>query len=177
MADRELEPEARRQVLETVLTYPALRLAEIARQTGLAPNLVDYHLDALLDAELVVEATFEGHRRFYPLPIPGAPSVADAEWVAVLRDPVRLRVAMHAVEESPVTHTALAQEVGVSKSTLSHHLGRLVEVGLLTREEGGYQPTDRRRLLRLLVAHPPVPALLGKYLSEWLALYRKAATA
>lgn len=177
MPSSDLEPEARRQVLETVLTYPALRLAEIARHTGLAPNLVDYHLEALLDAELVVEATFEGHRRFYPLPVPGAPGVADAEWLAVLREPVRLQVALRLVQESPATHTALAEEAGVSKSTLSHHLGRLVEVGLLQRgERGAYEPSDRGRLLRLLVAHRPHPAHFGKQFGRWLALYREAAS-
>lgn len=167
---------ARRQVLETVLDYPGLRVVDIARCSSLRPNLVEYHLDALLDAELLVEATYENHRRFYPIPGPGAPSLADAEWLALLREPVPLHLALLLLDaDGPLTHTALHQQMDLAKSTLSFHLGKLVEAGLLGRPStGGYEPSDRTRLHRLVIAHRPVPDALATHFSLWMPLYRQA---
>lgn len=77
-----------------------------------------------------------------PSPITEALSVDDAERIAVmfkaLGDPVRLRlfsnIASHEGGEACVCNIA---DVGVSQPTVSHHLKKLREAGLLTSERRG----------------------------------------
>lgn len=70
-------------------------------------------------------------------------SVADAERLAVvtkaLADPVRLRIFHHiaASECSSVCACHLPEVFGVSQPTLSHHLKKLVDAGLVHREMRG----------------------------------------
>lgn len=68
---------------------------------------------------------------------------ADAEGLAgllkALADPVRLRL-LRLVADSPDTTACachLPAALGISQPTLSHHLKKLVEAGLLVREQRG----------------------------------------
>lgn len=56
-----------------------------------------------------------------------------------LADPTRVRLLGYVAAEPGRTVCAchLPQELGISQSTLSHHLKRLVEAGLLEREQRG----------------------------------------
>jgi len=54
-------------------------------------------------------------------------------------DPVRLRLLHHiaAAPDTTVCACHLPAALGISQPTLSHHLKRLVDVGLVTREQRG----------------------------------------
>lgn len=67
-------------------------------------------------------------------------AVADAALPALkaLADPVRLRIVLHiAASPSTVCACSMNDSFGVSQPTLSHHLKRLVDAGLLHREMRG----------------------------------------
>src|SRR5574340_95189 len=82
---------------------------------------------------------------------------AEAETTAAvfraLADPARVRIVnLLARSPEPVCVCALTPAVGLSQPTVSHHLKKLVEVGLLTRERRGtwgYYALDRAALTRL----------------------------
>lgn len=67
----------------------------------------------------------------------------DAETLAALlkalADPVRLQL-LHLIAEAPDTTACachLPTALGISQPTLSHHLKKLIEAGLVTREQRG----------------------------------------
>jgi L-amino acid N-acyltransferase YncA/DNA-binding transcriptional ArsR family regulator len=62
-----------------------------------------------------------------------------AEWFGTISDPTRVRL-LHAVATSPagaLTVGDLAQQLGISQSTCSHHVRRLSEVGFLVVDKVG----------------------------------------
>ena len=61
-----------------------------------------------------------------------------ASWFACLADPTRVRV-LHAVASSdaPVTVGTLAERVGISQPTCSHHVKKLAEVGFVLVHKAG----------------------------------------
>ncbi|NIH85185.1 helix-turn-helix domain-containing GNAT family N-acetyltransferase [Amycolatopsis granulosa] len=70
--------------------------------------------------------------------LPASEAATYAEWFACLAEPVRVRL-LHAVATSPpgITIGSLAEIVGVSQSTCSHHVRKLADVGfVLLRKEG-----------------------------------------
>lgn len=70
----------------------------------------------------------------------GSDAVADAALPALkaLADPVRLRIVLRvAASPSTVCACSMNESFGVSQPTLSHHLKRLVDAGLLHREMRG----------------------------------------
>ncbi|WKD58398.1 HTH-type transcriptional regulator NmtR [Corynebacterium capitovis DSM 44611] len=57
----------------------------------------------------------------------------------VLAQPVRLQILSHLAAGGcgPVTVNELTDKLGLSQPTVSHHLKKLTEAGLLTREQRG----------------------------------------
>lgn len=71
--------------------------------------------------------------------IPEARAQAHASVLKALADPVRLRL-MHYIAAAPggtACACTLPDALGIGQPTMSHHLTRLVEAGLLTRERRG----------------------------------------
>ena len=73
-----------------------------------------------------------------------APSLTDAEarataeLFAALADPARVRIVnVVATSDEPVCACHLIEPLGLSQPTVSHHLKRLVDAGLLEREQRG----------------------------------------
>lgn len=107
--------------------------------------------------------------------LPQAQAQAQAAVLKVLADPVRLRLLHHIAATPGGTACActLPEALGISQPTMSHHLAKLVDAGLLTRERRGRWAhysvaTDgvRRQveaLSALLAPHPdePPPAEAG----------------
>lgn len=62
-----------------------------------------------------------------------------AEMMKALADPVRLRLLRYVADAPDTTACAchLPEALGISQPTLSHHLKKLVEAGLLLREQRG----------------------------------------
>src|SRR3989449_4877212 len=74
----------------------------------------------------------------------GAPELSDEEAVATaelfkaLADPARVRIVnLLATAGEPVCACNLNEPVGLSQPTVSHHLKKLVDAGLLEREQRG----------------------------------------
>jgi len=74
----------------------------------------------------------------------GAPTLSDEEVTAsaglfaALADPARVRIVnLIATSPEPVCACHLVEPLGLSQPTVSHHLKRLVDAGLLEREQRG----------------------------------------
>lgn len=86
-----------------------------------------------------VLATLECAPANYASLMPAGDAELLATVVKALADPVRLRL-LRLVADSPDTTACachLPAALGISQPTLSHHLRKLVEAGLLRREQRG----------------------------------------
>jgi ArsR family transcriptional regulator len=67
-------------------------------------------------------------------------AVATAELFRALGDPARVRIVnLLATRDEPVCICNLLEPLGLSQPTVSHHMKKLVEAGLLEREQRGRQ--------------------------------------
>jgi ArsR family transcriptional regulator, arsenate/arsenite/antimonite-responsive transcriptional repressor len=65
-------------------------------------------------------------------------AVATAELFKALADPARVRIVnVLATTAEPVCGCELVEPLGLAQPTVSHHLKKLVEAGLLEREQRG----------------------------------------
>ena len=88
-----------------------------------------------------------------------APALSDEEAEATaalfraLGDPARVRlVNLLATSDEPICACELIEPVGLSQGTVSHHLKKLVDAGLLAREQRGkwaYFSLNREALARV----------------------------
>lgn len=89
--------------------------------------------------------------------IPEARAQAHASVLKALADPVRLRL-MHYIAAAPggtACACTLPDALGIGQPTMSHHLARLVDAGLLTRERRGrwVHYAIARETIRVQIGH------------------------
>lgn len=157
-----LELDARRRIAEVVQATPGIHFSEVVRALDYAPTTVRYHL-SVLEREGVLSSLEVGrYLRYYPREKGehlrrDALSGEEKRVLAMLRQRVPLAVAIELLVHGPTTHAPLAATVGVSPSTLTHHLQKMAAVGVVAMDREG-------RETRIALAAPDlVRALVARY--------------
>lgn len=128
-----LDHETRRAIYETVVSTPAVHLAGVADSIDVPVSTVTYH-SRVLDAEGLLDIRrIRGRTRLYPVSIAASSPMLDA----ALAEESTATVLLAVRRLEPASVRTLAGELDRSSSTVSHHLGRLEDDGLVTRERDG----------------------------------------
>jgi DNA-binding transcriptional ArsR family regulator len=128
-----LDNETRAAIHELVTERPGIYHASLADETGVAVETIRYHGRILADEGLVEEQMIRGRRRLFPVQL----NVEDPRVAAALADPDASDIIAAIERREPTTPSALADALDRARSTVSHHLERLEEDGLVARERDG----------------------------------------
>lgn len=155
------EGTLRRRAYELVAQTPGLHQREIARRLDVRPSHAEHHLRSLAKAGLLREERAGGYLRYFArVSAPGqtgprVPGAADARKLALLRQPRPLHVVALLLHDDALPLGRLAQEVGVAPGTLTYHLDKLEEAGIVHRIQHGAARSarliDRDATLRMLL--------------------------
>ncbi len=170
MVRHPLELEGRRRAHELITAYPGLHLREVARRLGVDVRTAEYHLRQLEKHGLAKGVDEGGFRRYFPRTADGRMELVDARdrtLLGVLRRPIPLFVSLVLLTRDEATYGELAKEAGVSPSTLSYHLGRMEQDGLIGKRGEKYVLREPERVARLLYAHRPTEDLLDRFVDLW----------
>lgn len=154
-----LSVASRRRIYECVTANPGAHLRDVARrcQTPLGTSL--YHLDFLENAGMVVSRRDGRYKRYFTSHSMGR---REKEVASILRHDAPRRLVVALLERGPSTQRELCAAVGVSRSTVSFHLTRLVTdaVALRTprRPEALYEVAEPDLAREMLARVSPAPA-------------------
>lgn len=126
-----LEHEGRERLHELIRAEPGVHLSAVAESADLPLSTARYHLRVLEHEGLVRGVKLRGKRRFFP------PDVEAEALVAALTDTATASVLRSLVREGPGSVNELADRLDRDPSTVSHHLDRLADDGLVERERKG----------------------------------------
>jgi predicted transcriptional regulator len=178
--DSTLENDTRRAVYESVVAAPGLSIQDVARRSAISHSTAAYHLERLSSAGLVV-ATSDGNKvRYYRNG--GRFTEAERRLLPVLENAETVRV-LETVMGNPWTYRAeIAQQLGVTATTVNWHLKRLFGCGVLSeRREGrnAYLFVERAPLAQGLagLCDKLSPSPPREVASRLLALLQPAAQA
>ena len=132
-----LEHDARADVYEVVNEAPGAYLSEVAEEADLPLSTARHHIRVLEREDLVSGAKVRGKRRFYPAYTQGI------ELAAALNDEATAAVIDAVSRLGASSVSDLADELGRDPSTVSHHLKRLAEDGIVVRERDGRAVMNR----------------------------------
>lgn len=118
-------------ILQCVRMHAGIHLRDVERRTGLPLGQVLYHLDRLERMGLLATQRDHGFRRYYAT---DRVSHEEKPILAALRHDVPRRVMVRLLASPGLTHKELQAHAGVAGSTISFHLQRLVDAGVLLRE-------------------------------------------
>ena len=126
-----LEHEARERVYQIVNETPGSYLSEVSKEADLPLSTTRHHIKVLEREDLVTGAKLHGKRRFYPAYAEGI------ELAAALNDDSTANIIDAIARIGAASVSDLADELGRDPSTISHHLQRLEDDGVITRERDG----------------------------------------
>ncbi|PSQ28225.1 ArsR family transcriptional regulator [Halobacteriales archaeon QS_9_68_17] len=142
--------ETRKRIERHVSTDPGVHFNELVRTLDLAPGQVQYHVARLLDADRLDRERLYGRTHYFP-PDTG-------EWergaLSLCRRETARDVLAALIVSGPQRPAAVADELGVARSTLEWHLDHLVEQGVARKER------DERGRVTLVLARPTETARL-----------------
>lgn len=165
----------RQRVYDAVRRFPGIHVRELERQTKESAALCQYHLEKLVAEKLVEGHDQGGYTRYFPTAKGKAASVTprDQETLGLLRENVPLHIVLVLLDDEPLSHTEIVAKVDVAKSTVSYHLAKLAEGGIVDREPGTkkLRLVDRERTYRLLLMYRPTPTLIEAFGELWGGLY------
>ncbi|MFB6096160.1 MAG: winged helix-turn-helix transcriptional regulator [Haloferacaceae archaeon] len=124
----------RTQIRSFVERHPGVHFNGLVRRLDLAPGQVQYHLRPLLGDGRLVREEFYGQTHYYPRECD--------EWsrglLALARRETARDVIFDLLERGPSRPAAVAERVGVARSTLEWHLDHLVEQGVVEKRRGSH---------------------------------------
>jgi len=122
-----------------ITNIPGIRYRELLRLTGLSNGVLAYHLSAMekssqirVDRQREIRTT-----RYYSISIP----TQESDILRQLRNNVSRQIIKFIIDNDLCTFNEIVEHLGKAASTVSWHLKRLKQGGLISVKYGGeYQP-------------------------------------
>jgi predicted transcriptional regulator len=136
-------------LLEQIEHTPGIRYRELLRQTGLVNGVLTYHLAALEKANVIKVDRGLRITRYYPVNISEKES---AILKYVRHEPIR-QIVLFILEHDMPTFNEIVDHTGKAPSTVSSHLKRLKEAGVVSVRYGEchlYRLVDRDLVAEVL---------------------------
>lgn len=153
-----LENSSRFRVYGYIKTKPGAYISEIVEQVGLDREIVKYHIKTLR-AKKKIEAYRDGGktRYFENLLIYNED---EKKVISALQNLTNKKIILEIMNENCNTNVALAQEIGVSRPTVSWYVKNLREIGLIIEIKEG-----KKIIYRI---NPAYELLIEKYISSFM---------
>jgi predicted transcriptional regulator len=122
-------------LLTQITKEPGIRYRELLRLTGLANGVLTYHLSALEKSGVVRVDRQSGATRYYPVSIPEG----ESQVLGFVRHGPAREIISFMLERDSCTFSEIVDHTGKAPSTVSSHLKRLKEAGIIHVRYGEYQ--------------------------------------
>jgi len=168
-----LELETRRRIYRKISAVPGMYFREIQRAADLEVGEAEYHLSYLEKAALV-SVQLEGNRKRYFAR--GAFDEKERRLLVLLRQEAPRKIAIEILLAGKRTFQELLESFGRAKSTLSFHLSKFAQAGILAVEHVGkenvYSLNEPERIAKALISYRAtfLDEAVDRFAEAWLEL-------
>lgn len=121
-------------ILKAISNNPGIRYRELGRQTGFANGVLTYNLNILEQFGYVNKFRHNNITRYYPLGVPSS----DLKVISHLRVHSEKNIILFLLDHDFCTFNEIVKHLRKAPSTISWHLKRLCEDGILVVHHGKY---------------------------------------
>lgn len=125
----------RKKMYDLVRSSPGTYFNEIVKKTGLNRGTVRYHVDLLETEHMIVSHKVNGKRRYFQ----NGSTYEEKEMtiITVLRDNMNRQIIQEILNSERINNGILAKTMGISTPSMSWHMKRLVEQGIVRADKDG----------------------------------------
>jgi predicted transcriptional regulator len=171
MKEDPLQLDTRRMIFELIESSPGIHFREISRRLDIPMGVVEYHINYMLKRDMII-ARMEGrYKRYYT---EGKIGSKEKRVLAFLRKDIPRNVIMFLMLNPGARHRDIKAELGISGSTLSFHLKKMIKKEVLQEEgEGGKKKffvTDPDTVSRTLIIYKKsfMDDLVDSFTDTWM---------
>jgi predicted transcriptional regulator len=150
--------ETSERILQFIQNNPGCHLRKIREMIGISQGTVQYHTDRLEKMGRITSTRSGFYKYYFPV---GIIQNNEKEILQILRQETARQILMFIVERQAPTQTDIVNSVGISASSVSWHMRRLIEFRLVEEIKEGkykrYQLQDRK------VSSKYITALMQNY--------------
>jgi DNA-binding transcriptional ArsR family regulator len=168
-----LELESRRRIYHYVEDNPGTHMRQVGRELDIPMGTLEYHLRYLVDEGLLATREDDRYTRYF---VKGQTSRHEKDVLAAIRQETPRRIVAQLLMEPGASHGEILEEFDVSASTLSFHLNKLVEAGVVEKEKSGrknlYSIVDEEVASRVLIQYREsfVDDVVDRFAEVWMDL-------
>lgn len=149
-----LDLETRKNIFEYVEMNPGVHFSRAKRDLDMETGLLQHHLDTLEEYDVLMSEDHQGKRRLF---VAEELSDEEREILSSLRYETTRHILLFLIQEETARNGSIAEELCVAPATVSWHLSRLVEEGIISKVRDGrttrYTVTDEELTMQLLVRY------------------------
>ena len=165
-----LDLENRKRVYECVRQSPGLHFREIQRRTNLPIGVLEYHLNYLVQRQLLSLEKQDNFSRYYP----GGQLSGDKQRIlSALRQEIPRGIILFLLKNPGATHGEILSNFTVSGGTLSYHIKKLTTKGVVRVEKKGRESrltvVDPDKVADLLIVYRRT--FFDRLVDEFVATY------
>ncbi len=157
---KSLELGTRGKIYRIIRKSPGLHFREIQRRSKLAIGNLQYQLEVLQKNHLVKTIKHGKFVRYYS--VRGEPAEADTGVLSLLRQDSIRKIVLFLLTEKRGTNFSIASAIGLSPSTTSWHVKKLLDAGIVEKRSRG------KKRLFFLTNPEQVSTLLVNYRKSFL---------
>lgn len=133
------------KILEFVIDNPSSHLRKIKTNLGYSMSTVQYNLTVLEQEKKIKSIKTKFYKNYYGI------NESDENILSILNLDSPRSIVMYLIQNGSATHKDIANGIGLSSSTVSWHMKRLIELQVVQTEYSGkytvYSLTDRNKVL------------------------------
>lgn len=126
-----------KSVLEYIHEHPGCHLRQVRNDLAISMGTVQYHLGRLENAGRITSNRHGLYKYYFPI---GLFQDAEKSLLEILSQETAREIVMFIIEEKNPTQTDIVNKMNVSSASISWHVTRLVEFGIISEiKEGKYK--------------------------------------
>jgi predicted transcriptional regulator len=159
----------KKTIYALIANNPGLHLSKIAEMLHMRLSLAEYHLRNMEQEQLVTSLKDIGYYKRYYI-TSGKEGTAERKIISLLREDIPVKIVLLLLRQPTAQHKDLLKSIDISSSTLSYHLSKLAQHGIiempLSAGEKGYKLINKQELIRLLKTYRLIP-LTDSFTDIW----------
>lgn len=167
----ELELETRRRIYEQIKKSPGIHFRELERRLNVVVGNLQYHLQYLEKRNLIRSSNDEDYVRYFVKD--RSLNENERRILSLLRRSGCRHILIQLLNNPELNNKELSQAVGLSPSTISWNLNKLVEAGIIERKKTGrisnFTIVDPTAVAELLICYKEsfLDALVDGFIEMW----------
>lgn len=168
-----IDIEPRKRIFDFIRESPGVHLREIQRRLEIPLGTVEYHVNWLMQEQLIGMKEDGHYKRYYPS---GEIRSEERELLSILRQEIPRKIVIEILRAPGTNFGTLARKFEVAPSTLSFHLSKLVDRVVVAKKkvgrESAYTVNNPEEVARVIIMYKRtfLDALVEDFSRTWSEL-------